>query len=142
MSFNPITQVFVEQASAPVKCWCGTEFVVGKSLYEFWIDRGGNWSMHCPLGHTFVPGRTSEASKLRDELAREKHKLEQSRAHAEHLTRRVEAKARQVAAARGQVTKIKNRVKNGVCPACSRTFENLARHMASKHPHYCEAEKA
>lgn len=30
-------------------------------------------------------------------------------------------------------TRIKNRVKNGVCPCCNRTFENLARHMQAKH---------
>ena len=138
MTFNPTTQVFVEKAASPVKCWCGTEFIVGASLYSYWVDCDGKWSMCCPLGHTFIPGRTSEAAKLRDELAREKHRTEQARAAVEHLNRRVETVQRQASAARGQVTRIKNRVKNGVCPACNRTFENLARHMASQHPHYCE----
>jgi hypothetical protein len=32
------------------------------------------------------------------------------------------------------VTKIKNRVGHGVCPCCTRSFQNLARHMASEHP--------
>jgi hypothetical protein len=30
-------------------------------------------------------------------------------------------------------------VANGVCPCCNRTFQNLARHMAGKHPDYEEA---
>jgi DNA repair exonuclease SbcCD ATPase subunit len=30
--------------------------------------------------------------------------------------------------------KHKKRVSNGVCPCCNRTFINLQRHMASKHP--------
>jgi Fe-S oxidoreductase len=30
--------------------------------------------------------------------------------------------------------RIKTRVANGVCPHCNRTFQNLARHMASQHP--------
>lgn len=33
---------------------------------------------------------------------------------------------------------IKQRVKNGVCPCCSRHFKNLERHMESKHPKYCQ----
>ncbi|WP_159103999.1 hypothetical protein [Rhodopseudomonas sp. B29] len=47
-----------------------------------------------------------------------------------------EAAERRAAAARGQVTKIKNRVGHGVCPCCNRTFANLARHMAGEHPGY------
>jgi hypothetical protein len=142
MSFNPVTQVFVEKAASPVKCWCGTEFIVGASLLSFWEDRGGKWAMHCPLGHTFIPGRTSEAAQLRDELTREKQRTEQMAESVRHYREDRDHQVRRLHAARGQVTRIKNRVKNGVCPACNRTFADVARHMTSKHPHYCEPEKA
>jgi uncharacterized protein with PIN domain len=35
---------------------------------------------------------------------------------------------------KGALTRERNRVGNGVCPCCDRTFVNLQRHMASKHP--------
>tara|TARA_Y100000310_G_scaffold338946_1_gene430083 strand:- start:1163 stop:1354 length:192 start_codon:yes stop_codon:yes gene_type:complete len=39
---------------------------------------------------------------------------------------------------KGQVTKLKNRAKAGVCPCCNRTFQNLSRHMETKHPDFGE----
>ncbi len=32
----------------------------------------------------------------------------------------------------------RKRVGSGVCPCCSRTFQQLARHMKAKHPAYTE----
>jgi hypothetical protein len=29
---------------------------------------------------------------------------------------------------------MRKRIQSGVCPCCNRTFENLGRHMKSKHP--------
>ena len=34
---------------------------------------------------------------------------------------------------RGVATRMKNRIKVGVCPCCNRTFQDLAKHMASQH---------
>lgn len=45
-----------------------------------------------------------------------------------------EAVKRSAAAYKGAATRLKNRAKAGVCPCCNRTFQNLARHMASQHP--------
>lgn len=39
---------------------------------------------------------------------------------------------------RGVVTKTKNRIGKGVCPCCNRTFVELARHIATKHPDYAK----
>ena len=39
---------------------------------------------------------------------------------------------------KGQVTRIKKRVANGVCPCCNRTFKDLAAHMSTQHPDYIE----
>ena len=140
MSFDPITQHFLEQASEPIKCWCGTQFIIGASLMKYYEDKGGEFALHCPLGHQFVPGRSSEAARLRDELTREKHRTEQARADAEYQSKRRAFAERRARAARGQVTKIKNRVKNGVCPVCNRTFGDLARHMHGQHPHFGEVD--
>lgn len=40
---------------------------------------------------------------------------------------------------KGVVTRTRNRIANGVCPCCDRSFTNLQRHMASKHPDYAHA---
>lgn len=31
---------------------------------------------------------------------------------------------------------LRNRAAAGVCPCCNRTFEQLGRHMTTKHPEY------
>ncbi len=42
-------------------------------------------------------------------------------------------------AERAAKTRIKNRIANGVCPCCRRSFKNLHRHMQSQHPDYAGA---
>jgi uncharacterized protein (UPF0212 family) len=38
-----------------------------------------------------------------------------------------------------QLKKVHVRVGHGVCPCCNRSFAQLRRHMAAKHPEYAEA---
>lgn len=51
-----------------------------------------------------------------------------------------EAAQHQSRAFKGVVTKLKKRAANGVCPCCNRTFVDLARHMAGKHPTFLAEE--
>jgi hypothetical protein len=55
------------------------------------------------------------------------------RRNAENET---EAERRSKAAYKGQLTKVRRKVANGSCPCCNRHFENLQRHMQTKHPEY------
>lgn len=103
---------------------CGMVFWVDQHWLKEKRDTGG--SFHCPNGHPRV-FRKSEADRLRELLKAKEEELARERT-------RVELRDRTNAALRGQVTKIKNRVQNGVCPCCNRTFGNLGRHMAAKHP--------
>lgn len=86
----------------------------------------------CPNGHP-MSYTQSEADKLRQERDR----LKQNTGYLEDQVRRQremrEAAERRASAARGQVTRLKNRAAAGVCPCCNRTFVQLARHMATKH---------
>lgn len=41
-----------------------------------------------------------------------------------------------------RLRKVKDRVKNGVCPCCNRTFVNLQRHMHTKHPSYDDSHES
>lgn len=89
----------------------------------------------CAYGHRqhFVQGET-EAAKLRRERDRLAQRIaEKDDEIARQRGFRVEAE-RRLAATKGVVTRIKNRVGRGVCPCCNRTFENIARHMANQHP--------
>ncbi len=71
------------------------------------------------------PGK-SDVEKLREEKEYLERRLVFANNNAAHAER-------SRAAARGQVTKLKNRIKAGVCPFCNRQFQNLKKHMESKH---------
>lgn len=118
-------------------CRCKCEVWIPDALYEAaQHSRGPNGvQFYCSYGHSqhYVWGE-SELEKMR----RERDRLTQRLAEKEDAIRQQreqrEAAERRAAAARGQVTKIKNRVGRGICPCCNRSFENLSRHMASQHP--------
>lgn len=115
-------------------CWsCGIPFAMPVNFTR--MRRDDKRTFYCPNGHGAV-FRETETERLRNQLVREQHALEQTQSALEDARRQVEQQKRFTRAARGQVTKIKNRVKNGVCPCCNRTFVNLQRHMNTKHPEW------
>lgn len=87
---------------------------------------------YCPNGHPW-----SYKESQADQLRRERDLLNQRLAEKDDEIAR---QRRELSAARGQIAKIKNRVGQGVCPCCNRTFANLHRHMHSKHPDYAKNE--
>lgn len=113
------------------QCWCGIWHAVPKSLVDNqrrqFQDGEKQTSIHCPIGHGWVIKGESEASKLQRRLTREESRHDQTRAEL----RETEARRRAEKAAK---TRIKNRVAAGVCPCCKRCFQNLGRHMTTKHP--------
>lgn len=94
-------------------------------------------SFYCPYGHSlhYSEGE-SETDRLRRERDQLKQRLAQKDDEIAYQRGAKEAAERSASAMRGQVTKIKNRVGNGVCPCCTRSFTNLKRHIATKHPDY------
>lgn len=120
-----------------VRCWCGIQFAIPESLRKEQIrHRDQHLSplyVHCPVGHHSYPGGKSQVDELREELNRTKAAADQTQAWQRDQRERAERRA---AAARGQVTRIRNRVGNGVCPCCKRTVSQLARHMETKHPDF------
>lgn len=102
---------------------CGIRFGMP---FGFLDDRRKNKStFYCPNGHP-MSYTESEADRLR----RERDLLRQQIAQRDDEI--AEAK-RLASAAKGYVTRLKNRAKAGLCPCCNRHFTNLGRHMASKH---------
>lgn len=111
---------------------CGCVIAMESTHYDELVK--SHRRFYCPNGHEQWFTGKSDAEKLRDELAREKHRTEQARADAEHQRSLKLAAERREAAKKGQITRIKNRVSSGVCPCCNRYFANLHRHMKGKHP--------
>lgn len=112
---------------------CGECGIVFAAPRAFWDERrrtGKGWS--CPNGHSRIFTET-DVQKLQKQLDAEKHR-------AEMFRREADEQRKQAIAARGQVTKARNklaRVDKGVCPECNRSFANVARHMRSKHGVEC-----
>jgi hypothetical protein len=109
-----------------VECWCGMPHAIPRSLDD--MARGKRKGVYCPLGHVWeYRGLTWE-----QEIAAAKR-----RAQANLDLLRAEERSHQ--ATRGHLTRAKRRSAAGVCPCCHRTFQQLARHMKTKHPDYVEA---
>lgn len=117
---------------------CKSEIVLPDELYHA-AKRSPRISFWCPFGHEqhFVEGETDE-QKLRRERDRLAQRIAEKDDEIAFQKTQREATERRLSAARGQVTKIKNRVGNGVCPCCNRTFGNLQTHMHKQHPDYAK----
>lgn len=101
-------------------CNCGVMFAMPASMRRRLQERGG--SFYCPNGHSQHYTET-EVMRLREQLSA------QVRMATQNLDRALRAEA----LAKEKDRKL-CRVHNGVCPCCKRTFQNLARHMKTKHP--------
>lgn len=107
---------------------CGTPIAMPTQIYNRFRENHAE-QFHCCFGHPqHFTGKT-EAEKLKDEL-------ESERQSTEWWKKRSERADKSATAYKGQVTRLRNRVKNGVCPCCNRSFQNLQRHMHTKHPEY------
>lgn len=115
-----------------VTCWCGTAHAVPKGLRDHQLSEhrdGRKFDVFCPLGHSYI---VSGKSKWREEQERA------DAAEARLLATRDQLAAERKAhtATKANLTKTKKRVAGGVCPCCNRSFVQLTRHMATKHPGY------
>lgn len=116
---------------------CGIEFGMPDEYVK--QLRRKESSFCCPNGHSMVYG-PSDLKKKEAEIANLKNQLQL----AQETRRRAQNDADHFKASRnalrGQITKIKKRIGNGVCPCCNRTFQDLQRHMHTKHPEYQSEE--
>lgn len=115
---------------------CGTCGVIW-ALEDTFMDarRDDHQGWQCPNGHSFVFKGESERERLRRQLDEERRRVSATRDL-------LAAEERSHAATRGHLTRTKKRVANGVCPCCGRTFQQLARHMKTKHPEYVEERES
>lgn len=120
---------------------CKTLMWIPEPLNTAALASPGVISFHCAYGHgqVYAKGETEE-DKLRRELQRSQQRLAEKDDEIRAQRDSREATERQLAAQKGVVTRIKNRVGHGVCPCCTRSFNDVARHMKSKHPDYAKSD--
>lgn len=109
---------------------CGVAFGLAQHVYDQ-RQRDGE-SFYCTNGHGAV-FRELEAVRLKRELESTQRALTYAREDRDRANTREAAARRQASAQKANVTKLKRRAEAGVCAHCNRTFENVARHMKTKH---------
>lgn len=102
---------------------CGLDFAMTRQFYDETKRTGRGW--YCPNGHSRIWGGPSTEAELRSAKAREQHLADQLQASVQEAER-----------IRFELIRDRHRFANGVCPCCNRSFENVARHMQTKHPDY------
>lgn len=110
---------------------CAIRFAVPQSFYD--IRQVDSATFYCPLGHS----QHYPAGKTEKQLANERAEwLERQLANRDEDLRSERASH---SATKGQLTKAKKRAAAGVCPCCHRSFVQLSRHIATKHPEMLES---
>ena len=104
-------------------CICGIVFAVPESKIRRCEDKGEVF--YCPNGHSMVYKETT--------IDRLRHRLEHTEAALQTTSERLDGALKEVTNKNREITRIKNRVHAGVCTECHRHFENLERHMRTKH---------
>ncbi len=123
------TVVRMETSLVAETCWsCGMTWAMPWGWARKQSEKGN--SFYCPRGCNLTYGE-SEIEKVQQQLASQ---IESTR----FANRRLESEQNSHRATKGHLTRQKKRAAAGVCPCCNRTFNQLSRHMKSKHPNYAE----
>ena len=117
---------------------CGVVFAIPRTLED--RRRADGKNLFCPNGH-MSSWRETDVDRANQKLARETRLREAAERRADLALDNAQREKRRAAAARGQLTKMRNRVANGVCPqaGCKRSFTELHDHIRTCHPDLVEA---
>lgn len=109
---------------------CGHKIVMTAEHYKACSkDRRVWYCTVCGCSRQFV-GET-EAQQLRRERDAALQREETLRFERDQAQKALVAKSK-------EALRLKKRAANGVCPCCTRSFQNLKRHMATKHPDHAQ----
>lgn len=122
-----------------INCYkCHAPFAVDRKAKERWRASGDTF--YCPYCGSPQGFAKTKIAQLEEVLERQKERTQRADDRAKWYEKRMNREEYRARAFRGQVTKIKNRVSNGVCPCCNRTFQNLHEHMKKQHPEWNEKD--
>lgn len=116
---------------------CAMVFAVPTSFHTQCLDDGR--SFRCPNVSCQWDSQSyteTATGNLKKELAKQKRRTEWAEKSRDRAQERAEHHQHRANGYKGQMVKQKKRAAKGVCPCCNRSFVNVARHMASKHPEY------
>ncbi len=111
-------------------CVCGVWHAIPEIMFNHCYQEGGFWN--CPNGHSIGFGEGS----LKKQLEKEKKRRKWAEQDAERARINAETSERRRIAQKGATTRLKKRIKAGICPCCKRHFKQLASHMTNKHPEF------
>jgi hypothetical protein len=138
MALTAQTQVNSSTDLTTIVCGsCGGIYAIAERYRHQKHEQGGFWN--CPYCRCSWGFGTSENARLKAQLATKEREVEQERKRKEWAQQEARVTERRRRALKGQITKVKKRIGHGVCPCCNRSFENLRRHMTTKHPAYAKA---
>lgn len=104
-------------------------------------DRSSGGYRFCPNGHQQGWSKEdSEETKIRRERDVLKQQIAQRDDMIVYERRQAEEARRQVEQAKKESKRLAKRAAAGVCPCCTRTVGQLARHMKTKHPEFVATE--
>ena len=116
---------------------CGVRFAIPHNLLA--SLRNSKAMFYCPNGHP-QSFRQSRTEALEAELKAERERRERAEDLARRRREEADVLRRTKQQTLGKLRALKGRVKNGVCPCCNRSFAQLAKHIATKHPDYAKEQ--
>jgi hypothetical protein len=132
---NEATSLRITDSYTVITCGhCHLAFAVSASVEMDWRRKGEQF--FCPHGHPLRYTTQTEADTLRKQLELKERELTFARNNAQAERAAREKTERQLTARKGINTRLRNRIKHGVCPCCHRTFQQLARHIQTQHPQF------
>lgn len=105
-------------------CSCGVVFAMPDYMMRA-KRNDGSW-FYCPNGH--------QQHYTKSEIQRLREKLDEQTRAATQMAERARAAEANEQKAQTEMKRMKRRASAGVCPCCNRTFQQLGRHMKTKHP--------
>ena len=106
---------------------CGMTFAMTRDFQN--RRRNDHKSFYCPRGHSQYYAGKSETQKLKVQLSEKQRQLDQQ------ISATANARV-QRDSIHNTYNRMRDRVKNGVCPCCNRSFQNLRDHMKTQHPEF------
>lgn len=124
-----VTTLYVEE------CYkCGMLFGITQRFEK--DRRKDHEGFYCPRGHKQWYSAQSDEERLKKELIKAQEEANRKGTALQAVRAERDFMERSRSSIKGHLTRTKNRIGNGVCPCCNRTFKDLARHMQGQHPDY------
>lgn len=124
-----------------VCCHDGCDAIIAMPVHVMQAFRRNHKWWYCYNGHQQHFSGVSDVERLRRDLDSERKRKEWLQQELKVEKEAHQSTRRSRAIIKGKFKATKTRIKNGVCPCCKRSFQNLHRHMTTKHPDYNKKKK-